>query len=150
MDPTPIDIAMMDRAIELAAEAADAGEVPVGAVVYQDERILAEAANNRQATADPTGHAEMVAIREAGLALGHWRLVDCSMAVTLEPCPMCAGAMVNARLGRLVYGADDPKAGACRTLYRIPSDERLNHRVTVLGGVRAPLCPGRTADAHHL
>ena len=140
MDPTPIDIAMMDRAIELAAEAADAGEVPVGAVVYQDERILAEAANNRQATADPTGHAEMVAIREAGLALGHWRLVDCSMAVTLEPCPMCAGAMVNARLGRLVYGADDPKAGACRTLYRIPSDERLNHRVTVLGGVRAEAC----------
>jgi tRNA(adenine34) deaminase len=140
VEPTPNDVAMMQRAIALAAQAAGAGEVPVAAVVYRDERILAEAANNRQATGDPTGHAELVAIREAGRTLGHWRLVDCSMAVTLEPCPMCAGAMVNARLGRLVYGADDPKAGACRTLYRIPTDERLNHRVTVIGGVLADRC----------
>ena len=131
---------MMERAIELAARAAEAGEVPVGAVVYLDGRILAEAANNRRATADPTGHAELVALREAGRALGHWQLIDCSMAVTLEPCPMCAGAMVNARLGRLVYGADDPKAGACRTLYAIPTDNRLNHRVTVIGGVLAEPC----------
>jgi tRNA(adenine34) deaminase len=140
VEPTPNDVAMMQRAIALAAQAAGAGEVPVAAVVYRDERILAEAANNRQATGDPTGHAELVAIREAGRTLGHWRLVGCSMAVTLEPCPMCAGAMVNARLGRLVYGADDPKAGACRTLYRIPTDERLNHRVTVIGGVLADRC----------
>jgi tRNA(adenine34) deaminase len=140
VEATPFDVTMMTRAIELAARAADAGEVPVGAVIYRDERILAEAANNRQATSDPTGHAEMVAIREAGRALGHWRLVDCSLAVTLEPCPMCAGAMVNARLGRLVYGADDPKAGACRTLYHIPTDERLNHQVAVIGGVLADRC----------
>ncbi|MHC4127069.1 MAG: nucleoside deaminase, partial [Planctomycetota bacterium] len=104
------------------------------------ERILAEAANNRQATADPTGHAELLALREAGRALGHWHLDDCSLAVTLEPCPMCAGALVNARLGRLVYGADDPKAGACRTLYRIPTDQRLNHQVTVLSGVLGDPC----------
>jgi tRNA(adenine34) deaminase len=139
-EATPTDLAMMRRAIALAREAAEAGEVPIGAVVYQGQRVLAEAANNREATADPTGHAELVAIRSSGKALGHWRLIDCSLAVTLEPCPMCAGAMVNARLSRLVYGADDPKAGACRTLYRIPSDERLNHRVTVVGGVLAEEC----------
>ncbi|MHC4220038.1 MAG: tRNA adenosine(34) deaminase TadA [Planctomycetota bacterium] len=140
MEATPTDLAMMRRAIDLAAAAAEAGEVPVAAVVYQDERILAEGANNRQATADPTGHAELVAIREAGRTLGHWHLNECSLAVTLEPCPMCAGAMVNARLGRLVYGADDPKAGACRTLYQIPTDQRLNHQVTVIGGVLADPC----------
>ena len=140
VDVTPTDVAMMRRALALAAEAAAAGEVPVGAVVYRDEEILAEAANNRQATGDPTGHAELLAIRRAGEALGSWRLHECSLAVTLEPCPMCAGAMVNARLGRLVYGADDPKAGACRTLYRIPTDERLNHRVAVAGGVLADEC----------
>jgi tRNA(adenine34) deaminase len=140
VDPTPHDLAMMERAIKLATRAAEAGEVPVAAVLYQDQRILAEAANNRQTTADPTGHAELVALREAGRVLGHWRLVDCSLAVTLEPCPMCAGAMVNARLGRLVYGADDPKAGACRTLYHIPTDERLNHQVSVIGGVLAEPC----------
>jgi tRNA(adenine34) deaminase len=140
VEATPTDLVMMRRAIDLAAAAAEAGEVPVAAVVYQDDRILAEAANNRQATADPTGHAELVAIREAGQALGHWHLNECSLAVTLEPCPMCAGAMVNARLGRLVYGADDPKAGACRTLYQIPTDQRLNHQVTVIGGVLADPC----------
>jgi tRNA(adenine34) deaminase len=140
VEATPTDLAMMRRAIDLAAAAAEAGEVPVAAVVYQDERILAEGANNRQATADPTGHAELVAIREAGRTLGHWHLNECSLAVTLEPCPMCAGAMVNARLGRLVYGADDPKAGACRTLYQIPTDQRLNHQVTVIGGVLADPC----------
>jgi tRNA(adenine34) deaminase len=146
VEATPTDQAMMTRAIDLAAAAADAGEVPVAAVVYQGERILAEAANNRQATADPTGHAEIVALREAGRALGHWRLNDCSLAVTLEPCPMCAGAMVNARLGRLVYGADDPKAGACRTLYSIPTDRRLNHQVTVIGGVLDEQCAQLLSD----
>ncbi|MHC5003219.1 MAG: nucleoside deaminase, partial [Planctomycetota bacterium] len=121
-----IDLAMMRRALELAQVAAAAGEVPVGAVVYRGERIIAEAANNREATKDPVGHAELLAISKAGQALREWRLTDCSLAVTLEPCPMCAGALVNARLGRLIYGATDPKAGACHTLFRIPTDRRLN------------------------
>jgi tRNA(adenine34) deaminase len=146
VEATPTDLAMMKRAIALAAEAGEAGEVPVAAVVYQGQRFLAEAANNRQATADPTGHAEIVALRAAGPALGHWHLNDCSLAVTLEPCPMCAGAMVNARLGRLVYGADDPKAGACRTLYSIPTDPRLNHQVSVVGGVLADECAKLLSD----
>ena len=136
------DIAMMERAIALAATAAQAGEVPIAAVVYRGDEVLAEAANNREATGDPIGHAEMLALSHAGRSLASWRLHECTMAVTLEPCPMCAGAMVNARLGRLVYGADDPKAGACRTLYSIPTDERLNHRVTVIGGVLAERCAG--------
>lgn len=134
------DLAMMDRAIDLARRAAAAGEVPIAAVVYLGERVLAEAANDRETTGDPTGHAEMRAIAAAGRALGHWRLDECAMAVTLEPCPMCAGACVNARLGRLVYGADDPKAGACRTLFSITCDPRLNHRVTVIPGARAEAC----------
>ncbi|MHC5022980.1 MAG: tRNA adenosine(34) deaminase TadA [Planctomycetota bacterium] len=135
-----IDLAMMRRAIELARAAAIAGEVPVGAVVYRDETVIAEASNNRELTSDPAGHAELIAMSEAGRSLGEWRLTDCSLAVTLEPCPMCAGAMVNARLGRVLYGATDPKAGACHTLYRIPTDGRLNHRVQVIGGVLADEC----------
>jgi tRNA(adenine34) deaminase len=135
-----VDVRMMERAIHLARQAALNGEVPIAAVVYRGEEILAEAANNREAHADPTGHAEIVAMRIAGQKLGEWRLEGCSMAVTLEPCPMCAGALVNARLGRLVYGATDPKAGACETLYSIPCDARLNHRVEMHGGVLAPLC----------
>ncbi|MFM1832717.1 MAG: tRNA-specific adenosine deaminase [Planctomycetota bacterium] len=135
-----LDLRMMDRAIELARAAAGNDEVPVGAVVYRGDEIIAEAANNREATGDPTGHAELVALRLAGERLGTWRLDDCSMAVTLEPCPMCAGALVNARLGRLVYGAFDPKAGACCTLYEIPTDRRLNHRVEMIGGVEEARC----------
>ena len=137
---TPVNEAMMLRALALAADAARAGEVPVGAVVYRGESILAEAANNREAAADPTGHAEILALRQAGRALGQWRLDNCVLAVTLEPCPMCAAACVNARLRRLVYGADDPKAGACGTLYDIPRDGRLNHTVEVVGGVMAQEC----------
>jgi tRNA(adenine34) deaminase len=137
---TDVDRAMMDRAIELAAKAAESGEVPVGAVLYRNDEIIAQAANNREATSDPTGHAEMIAIRQAGERLGTWRLNDCSLAVTLEPCPMCAGAMVNARLGRLIYGTTDPKAGACHSLFAIPTDPRLNHRVRVIGGIEAIRC----------
>jgi tRNA(adenine34) deaminase len=141
---TATDLAMMRRAIALAREAAAIGEVPVGAVVYRvhegAEEIIAEAANVRETHADPAGHAELVAVREAGRKLGTWRLTDCSLAVTLEPCPMCAGAMVNARLGRLIYGATDPKAGACHTLFEITTDKRLNHAVTVIGGVMAEQC----------
>ncbi len=139
---TPLDVTMMERALALAAAAAKADEVPVAAVIYRGEEVLAEAANNRERSGDPIGHAEMLALGAAGRAQGSWRLHECSMAVTLEPCPMCAGAMVNARLGRLVYGADDPKAGACRTLYSIPTDVRLNHRVVVIGDVLADRCAG--------
>ena len=138
---TPIDLAMMERALELAADAGRRGEVPVGAVVYRGPEVVAEAANVRDGTGDPTGHAELLALSRAGRSLGDWRLTDCAVAVTLEPCPMCAGAMVNARLGRLVYGTDDPKAGACRTLYEITGDPRLNHRVpVVIGGLLAERC----------
>jgi len=143
---TPLDVSMMTRALALAATAADSGEVPIAAVIYRGEEVLAEAANNREATGDPIGHAEMLALSAAGRGSGSWRLLECTMAVTLEPCAMCAGAMVNARLGRLVYGADDPKAGACRSLYRIPTDQRLNHRVTVIGNVMAEQCAGLLRD----
>ncbi|MDP6986873.1 MAG: tRNA adenosine(34) deaminase TadA [Phycisphaerales bacterium] len=126
---------MMQRALALAAEAADRGDIPVGAVVYRGDEILGEGANRREVDHDPTGHAEIVAMREAGKRLGSWRLHDCAMAVTLEPCAMCAGAMVNARLQRVVWGADDAKAGACRSLYEIHADPRLNHRLEGVGGV---------------
>ena len=137
---TPTDLAMMARAIELAKKAAAMEEVPVGAVVYRGDRIIAEGYNLREASRDPVAHAELLALSKAGRALKEWRLSDCSLAVTLEPCPMCAGAMVNARLGRVIYGATDPKAGACRTLYSIPTDARLNHEVEVIGGVMADQC----------
>ncbi len=135
-----IDLRMMRHAMELARKAALQGEVPVGAVVYRGGQIITQAANNREETRDPVGHAELIAISEAGRKLKDWRLNDCSLAVTLEPCPMCAGAMVNARLGRLIYGASDPKAGACDTLYHIPTDKRLNHEVEVIGGVLSDEC----------
>ena len=120
---TSIDHAMMERALELAAKAAALDEVPVGAVIYRGNQIIAEGYNLREKSNDPVAHAELLAISRAGRKLGEWRLSDCSLAVTLEPCPMCAGAMVNARLGRVIYGASDPKAGACHSLYRIPKDE---------------------------
>lgn len=134
------DLEMMERAIVLARQAAANGEVPVGAVVYRGHELLAEASNNRESSADPTGHAEVVALRLAGERIRGWRLEECSVAVTLEPCPMCAGAMVNARVGRLVYGAADPKAGACDTLYELTRDTRLNHRLETIGGVLADRC----------
>ena len=132
-----IDEAMMRRALELAAEAAAAGEVPVGAVIYRDDKIIAEGANRRERDADPTAHAEIIALRSAGAHLETWRLNDCTMAVTLEPCTMCAGAMVSARLGRVIWGAHDPKAGACVSLYHIHDDARLNHRIPGEGGLLA-------------
>ena len=136
------DLAMMRRALELAREAAGRGEVPVGAVIYREDEVVAEAANDREATRDPAGHAELVALRRAGERLGRWRLHDCRMAVTLEPCPMCAGALVNARLSALVFAAHDPKAGAVGTLYDIPRDTRLNHRLPCAGGLFAPEAVG--------
>ena len=140
MSPEDLDTSMMRRCLELARGAAERGEVPVGAVVVLGDRILSEASNLREATADPTAHAERLAITEAGHALKTWRLEGCTLYVTLEPCPMCAGAIVQARISRVVYGAADPKAGACRTLYRIADDPRFNHRAAILGGVLAKEC----------
>jgi tRNA(adenine34) deaminase len=130
---------MMRRALDLARRAAALGEAPIGAVVYLTAtgEVLSEAHNLREKNGDPTGHAELMAIREAAMKRGDWRLNDCTLVVTLEPCPMCAGAIVNARVGRLVYGATDPKAGAVTTLYEICSDPRLNHRISPIGGVCA-------------
>jgi tRNA(adenine34) deaminase len=139
-DLTATDLAMMERAIVLAGTAAAMDEVPVGAVLYRGDQIIAEGYNLREKSRDPVAHAELLAISRGGRALGEWRLSNCSLAVTLEPCPMCAGAMVNARLGRLVFGATDPKAGACQTLFKIPTDRRLNHEVKIYGGVMADRC----------
>ncbi len=128
---------MMRRAIELARKSAAADEVPVGAVIYRGDEVIAEAHNLREAVHDPTGHAELMAIRKAAEKLKTWRLSDCSLAVTLEPCPMCAGAIVQARVGRLVYAATDPKAGAVHSLYNLCTDKRLNHSVEIVHGVLA-------------
>lgn len=137
--PGQFDDAMMRRALELARQAAAMGEVPVGAVVFETAagRVLGEGANRREIDKDPLAHAELLAIAGAAKALGDWRLNACTLVVTLEPCPMCAGAIVNARVGRLVYAAADPKAGACRSLFRLADDPRLNHRVEVAPGVRS-------------
>ena len=137
-----LDAQMMARALAQAAQAAAAGEVPVGAVVYLGPRVLAEAHNRREAANDPTAHAEILALRAAAMELGSWRLGGCALAVTLEPCPMCAGALVNARLPRLVYGAADPKMGCVDTLYRLCGDPRFNHRVEVVRGVMADEAAG--------
>jgi tRNA(adenine34) deaminase len=133
-------LAIMQRALDLAATAAAADEVPVGAVVYQGDRVLGEAFNRRETDQDPTAHAEILALRAAAKTLNSWRLEGCSIAVTLEPCPMCAGALVNARVARLIYGAADPKMGSVATLYQICTDPRFNHRLQVIGGVLAEPC----------
>lgn len=136
------DRAMMDRAIGLAQKAAQAGEAPIGAIVYETStgRVIAEARNTREADADPCGHAELIAVREAARTLGDWRLNQCSLVVTLEPCCMCAGTLVNARMGRVVFGAFDPKAGAAGSLMNLLADPRLNHRPVVIGGLEAQAC----------
>jgi tRNA(adenine34) deaminase len=132
----------MREAIAEANKALAADEVPIGAVVVHEPtgRIIGRGHNRRENDHDPTAHAEIIALREAARALGHWRLLDCVLVVTLEPCPMCAGAAVNARIPRLIYGCSDPKAGAVRTLYRLCEDERLNHCVAVEEGVLAEEC----------
>jgi tRNA(adenine34) deaminase len=141
-EPHAFDEPMMLRALALAEQAAAAGEVPVGAVVYHTctGRVVGEGANSRETDRDPVGHAEVTAIRAASKELGDWRLTECSLVVTLEPCPMCAGACVNSRVGRVVYGARDPKAGAVESLYGILSDRRLNHRCEIVAGVREVEC----------
>jgi tRNA(adenine34) deaminase len=136
----------MRMALREAEIAYEADEVPIGAVVVHEPpdgtgpRVIAAAHNQREQLRDPTAHAEMIAITQAAEALGNWRLTRCTLYVTLEPCPMCAGAMVLARLPRVVYGASDPKAGALATLYRLLDDPRLNHRAEVIGGVLGDAC----------
>jgi tRNA(adenine34) deaminase len=131
------DAAFMQAAIEEARAAAARGEVPVGAVIVADGSILARAGNRTVADCDPTAHAEIVALREAAKAIGNYRLLGSVLYVTIEPCAMCAGAMVQARIARLVYGADDAKGGAVRSCFSILDHPQLNHRVEVTGGVLA-------------
>lgn len=131
----------MLRALELAEAAGNAGEVPVGAIIVgPNDEAIAEAANGRERDHDPTAHAEILALRQAGQHLQNWHLNDCRLYVTLEPCPMCAGAIVNARLGLLVYGADDLKAGAVRSVLNVPDGPASNHRLSVQGGILASSC----------
>ena len=135
---TPEDY--MARALEMAKKAAQAGDVPVGAVLVRNGEILAEAFNEKEALKVPSCHAEMLVIERAALKLDRWRLIDCDLYVTLEPCLMCAGAVVQARLRSVVYGAKDPKGGAVESLYQVLSDGRLNHRPLVTGGVMEKEC----------
>jgi tRNA(adenine34) deaminase len=130
----------MRLALREAQAAFSEGEVPVGAVLVVDAQVIASTHNNRETSFDPTGHAEIMAIREGAQKLGKWRLSDATLYVTKEPCPMCAGAMVNARLGRLVYGCGDVKGGAVANLYHLLSDNRLNHQVEVVSGVLEDEC----------
>ena len=136
------DTYYMSLALEQAEAARAANEVPIGAVIVQDGRVLAAGRNEREGLRDPTAHAEMIAITQASAAVGNWRLAGCTLYVTLEPCPMCAGAIVLARIPRVVFGAADPKAGAVRSLYTMLEDSRLNHRCEVVEGVLAERCGG--------
>ena len=137
----PFHIHHMELALQEAQSAADEDEVPVGCVIVEMKRgVIASGHNQREKLKDPTAHAEMIAITQAAHAVGSWRLSDCILYVTLEPCPMCAGAIVLARLPMVVYGTSDPKAGACDTLYHITTDGRLNHRAQVVSGVLADRC----------
>lgn len=130
----------MQLALQQAQAALEASEVPVGAIIVHGSRVIAAAHNQRETLQDPTAHAEMIAITQAAQALHSWRLEDCVLCVTLEPCPMCAGAIVQARIPVVVYGATDPKAGAVHSLYRLLSDQRLNHRCQIVPGVLAREC----------
>ncbi len=140
MEPVTEDDAFMGEALAEARLAAAAGDVPVGAVVVLGGQIVARGHNRREAASDPCAHAEVEALREAAKARASWRLVGATVYATLEPCPMCAGALVNARIARLVYGCSDPKAGAIDTLFTIGRDPRLNHRFDVTAGVLADAC----------
>lgn len=132
-----LDEHLMRMALQLAQTAGEAGEVPVGALVVKDGEVIGRGANAREASGDPTAHAELLAFREAARALGTWRLVGTTIYATLEPCPMCAGGLVAARVSRLVFAAPDPKAGACGSLYNLSADPRLNHELPVEQGVLA-------------
>jgi len=140
MHAAPGDLFFMSRALELAREAERAGEVPVGAVIVKDGEIVAEGWNRPISTSDPTAHAEMVAVRAAGQKLNTYRLLDTTLYVTLEPCAMCAGAMVHARVKRLVFAATDPRAGAAGSVFNVVSHDALNHRIQYESGVLADEC----------
>ncbi|MBM4123750.1 MAG: nucleoside deaminase [Nitrospira sp.] len=129
------DLEYMQMALETARLAPALGEVPIGAVLVMDGQVLSQVHNFREVWQDPTAHAEVIAIREAATRLGTWRLTGTTLYVTLEPCSMCAGAVIQSRITRLVFGAKDPKAGACGSVFNLPDERRLNHRVHVLGGV---------------
>lgn len=130
----------MALALEQAQLAYEADEVPVGAVIVRESTVLGAAFNQREQLRDPTAHAEMIAITQAAAAVGSWRLAETTLYVTLEPCPMCAGAILQARIPQIVYGADDPKAGAVRSLFRLLDDPRLNHRAEIVQGIMAEGC----------
>ena len=137
-----LDGQFMGMALREAGAAADDGDVPVGAVIVHEGQVIARGRNQRELLGDPTAHAEILAITAAAEHVASWRLTGCTLYVTLEPCVMCAGAIVNARLDRVVYAASDPKAGACESLYEVLRDARLNHSPAVVAGVRA----GESAD----
>ena len=135
-----LDERFMRMAIDAAGIAGENGDVPIGTVIVYQNNIIAKAYNQREQLQDPTAHAEIIALTQAAAALQNWHLNGCTMYVTLEPCPMCAGALVLSRMDRLVYGCDDPKTGACKSLYNIVQDERLNHRLEITSGVLAEEC----------
>jgi tRNA(adenine34) deaminase len=140
------DQIFMRRACELAEQAASEDEVPVGAIIVRSNKIIGAGWNQREALKDPTAHAEMIAITQAAAAIESWRLEECTLYVTLEPCPMCAGAIVQSRIPRVVYGATDPKAGAVDSLFRLLDDPRLNHRARVTAGVMADTCAAMLSE----
>jgi tRNA(adenine34) deaminase len=141
-----VDERYMRMALDAAVIAEENGDVPIGTIIVHENRIIAKAYNQREQLQDPTAHAEIIALTQAATALGMWRLHGCTIYVTLEPCPMCAGALVLARLDRLVYGCPDPKTGACGSLYDIVRDGRLNHRLEVTAGVLAEDCTSLLQD----
>ena len=140
MDELSTDELWMQEALRAAQRALEAGEVPVGAVIVHQGKIVGRGFNRNIAESDPTAHAEVIALREAGAAVGNHRLGDCELFATIEPCPMCAGALVHARIRRLVYGADDPKAGAVHSVMQVVNHPRANHHIEVRGGVLAGRC----------
>jgi tRNA(adenine34) deaminase len=140
------DQRFMQAAIDQAYIALENDDVPVGAVIVCENKIIAKGYNQRQQLNDPTAHAEIIALTAAAEHIGHWRLHNCTIYVTLEPCPMCAGALVIARIDRLVFGCDDPKTGACGSLYNIVQDNRLNHRLEITKGVLADDCSKMLQD----
>lgn len=146
MDEIKQDKRFMADALDQAQIAKENGDVPIGCVIVKNGQIIAKGYNQREQLQDPTAHAEIIALTAASAAVQSWRLHDCTIYVTFEPCTMCAGALVLARIDRLVYGCDDPKAGAVKSLYNIPTDERLNHIVEVTSGVLADNCSNILSD----
>ena len=146
MSDSKEDQRFMKVAIEQAKIAEENGDVPIGAIIVHKNQIIGKAYNQREQLKDPTAHAEIIALTQAAAALENWHLNGCTMYVTLEPCPMCAGALVLSRMDRLVYGCDDPKTGAVKSLYNIVTDGRLNHRLEVTSGVLADECTKQLQD----